>query len=85
MGTLVIERVVRLYVRDLLQINDDITMHIISYLSSMDETIRLLLQVVAEAIEIMDALPTYNYLALKITSILYYYLLLPSDVLHSYK
>ena len=28
----------------------------------------------------MDALPTYNYLALTITCILYYYLLFPSDV-----
>ena len=31
------------YVRDLLGINGDITMHIISSLSSMDETSRLLL------------------------------------------
>ena len=38
-----IEGVVRLYVSDLLGINGGITMHIISSLSSMDETSRLLL------------------------------------------
>ena len=37
------EGVVQLYVRDLLGINDDVTMHIISSLSYMDETSRLLL------------------------------------------
>ena len=37
------KRVVRLYVRDLLGTNGDITMHIISSLSSKDETSRLLL------------------------------------------
>ena len=37
------EGVVQMYVRDLLRINGDITMHIISSLSSMDETSRLLL------------------------------------------
>ena len=42
-GNPVIEGVVRLYVRNLLGINGDITMHIISSLSSMDETSRLLL------------------------------------------
>ena len=35
------ERGVRLYVRDLLGVNSDITMHIISSLSSMDEANRL--------------------------------------------
>ena len=35
------ERVVRLYVRDLLSVNSDVTMHIISSLSSMDEANRL--------------------------------------------
>ena len=78
------EGVVRLYVRDLLGTNGDITMHIISSFSSMDEASRLLLYAVAEAITIMDALPTYNYLALTITCIFYYYLLFPSDVLHNY-
>ena len=42
-GNAVTEGVVRLYVRDLHGINGDITMHIISSLSSMDETSRLLL------------------------------------------
>ena len=35
------EGVVRLYVRDLLEVNSDVIMHIISSLSSMDETNRL--------------------------------------------
>ena len=35
------DRVVWLYVRDLLGVNSDVTMHIISSLSSMDETNRL--------------------------------------------
>ena len=35
------ERGVQLYVRNLLGINSDVTMHIISSLSSMDETNRL--------------------------------------------
>ena len=35
------EGVVRLYVRDLLGVNSDVTMHIISSLSSMDEANRL--------------------------------------------
>ena len=35
------EGVVRLYVRDLLEVNSDVTMHIISSLSSMDEANRL--------------------------------------------
>ena len=37
------EKVVGLYVMDLLGINGDITIHTISYISSMDETNRLLL------------------------------------------
>ena len=37
------EGVVRLYVRDLLGVNSDVTMHIISSLSSMDEIIGYLL------------------------------------------
>ena len=40
-GNPVIERGVRLYVRDLLGVNSDVTMHIISSLSSMDEANRL--------------------------------------------
>ena len=40
---LVTERVVRLYVRNLLGINGEITRHIISSLSSLDETSRLFL------------------------------------------
>ena len=35
------KRGVRLYVRDLLVVNSDVTMHIISSLSSMDEANRL--------------------------------------------
>ena len=35
------EKGVRLYVRDLLGVNSDVTMHIISSLSSMDEANRL--------------------------------------------
>ena len=35
------ERGVRLYVRDLLGVNSDVTMHIISSISSMDEAKRL--------------------------------------------
>ena len=41
MGTPLTEGVVWLYVRDLLGVNNDVTMHIISYLSSMDEASRL--------------------------------------------
>ena len=36
-----IERGIQLYVRDLLGVKSDVTMHIISFLSSMDEANRL--------------------------------------------
>ena len=71
MGTLVTEGVVRLYVRDLLGVNSDVTMHIISSLSSMDEANRLF--AISGCGGKLDALPTYNYLALTITRILCYY------------
>ena len=41
MGNPLTERGVRLYVRDLHGVNSDVTMHIISSLSSMDEANRL--------------------------------------------
>ena len=41
MGNPVTERGVWLYVRDLLGVNSDVTMYIISSLSSMDEANRL--------------------------------------------
>ena len=81
-----IERGVRLSVRDLLAVNSDVTMYIISSLSSMDEANRLFAIMDAHAIAVLDALPTYNYLALTIThNTSLFYLLFPSDVLHSYR
>ena len=81
------EGVVQLYVRDLLGVNSDVTMHIISSLSSMDETNRLF------AISGCGGNSSFGrtaqielYCSNYYThTLLLFYLLFPTYVLHSYR